>query len=270
MTKIRFQEHQANRAAWNEAAKAYRDGFDEAVAHLRAGKNYLFAPEHRILEKAGAHRDGRVIHLQCAGGSDTLSMVNLGAREVIGIDLSEEMLAVAQRKSAALGMSARWIHSDVLEVPMELNATADLVYSGKGAINWIMDIWAQVVARLLKPGAPLYLFEGHPFTFCFEMNASQLQLDPKFMGYFYRKASASQDWPDTYVGKIKENVKDQATKYEIAWPVSDVIRALIDAGLTIEIFEEHPDKFWDEFPNLSDEVRSFFPNTYSVLARKSI
>ncbi|MGZ6309553.1 MAG: class I SAM-dependent methyltransferase [Bdellovibrionota bacterium] len=212
----------------------------------------------------------RCVHLQCAGGSDTLSLINFGAEQVIGLDISEQMLQVAEAKSLALGMNATWVHSDILEVPAELNGIADLVYTGKGAINWMMDIerWASVVARILKPGGRLYLFEGHPFTYLFDMKASQLALDPIYRGYFSEEPYASQDWPDTYIGKLKESVSDQAVKYERPWPVSAVISALLKAGLMLEAFEEHPDKFWDEFENLPEDLRTRFPNTYSVLARK--
>ena len=34
----------------------------------------------------------RAVHLQCAGSKDTLSPAYLGAQNVIGIDISEEMI----------------------------------------------------------------------------------------------------------------------------------------------------------------------------------
>ena len=43
------QVHQANRAAWNEAAHQYEQEIEEDVAFLRAGGKNLMAPELRIL-----------------------------------------------------------------------------------------------------------------------------------------------------------------------------------------------------------------------------
>ncbi|NJM10290.1 MAG: class I SAM-dependent methyltransferase [Bdellovibrionaceae bacterium] len=231
---------------------------------------FVFAPELRYLEDFRPKLN-RCIHLQCAAGTDTLSLLNYGAKEVVGIDISEEMLRIAKMKSDALNANARWIHSDILSVPASLNGSADFIYTGKGAINWMMDIdaWAAVVARLLKPDGLLYLFEGHPITYCFDMKASELKIDPVYQGYFSEVPYASQDWPGSYVGKLKDNENEQATKYEKAWPVSRVITALLNAGFGLEKFEEHPEKFWDEFPHLPDELRQRFPNTYSVVARKS-
>src|SRR5258707_14037484 len=84
--------HAANRAAWDEAAERYEGWFDEAVALIRSGGSNLFGVEHDLLgdlrSGAGGRGTGRAIHLQCAGGRDTLSLWNLGAREVIGLDIS--------------------------------------------------------------------------------------------------------------------------------------------------------------------------------------
>jgi ubiquinone/menaquinone biosynthesis C-methylase UbiE len=195
-------------------------------------------------------------------------LINLGAKEVVGVDISDEMLRVAKAKSDALKMNATWVNSDVLNVPAELNGSADLLYTGKGAINWMMDLegWAAVVARLLKPGGYLYLIEGHPVTFLFDMKASEL--DPSYQGYFSEKPYVSQDWPETYVGKLKDSEKDQAVKYERAWNFGAVITSLLEAGLVLENFEEHPDSFWDEFPNIPDGKRMLIPSTYSIVAKK--
>jgi len=265
------KEHEFNRLAWNEAAAYYQAGLVEAIALLKTGGMTFIAPELKCLEPYRSQLQ-RCIHLQCAGGSDTLSLINYGAHEVIGIDISDEMIRIAEAKSHALQMNAKWIRSDVLSIPPDFNGTADLVYTGKGAINWMMDIkaWAHVVARLLKPGGILYLFEGHPFTYCFDMKASELKLDPIYRGYFAESPYASQGWPENYVGKLKENEADLAVMYEKAWPVSSVITALLEAGLVLQKFEEYPDKYWDEFLNLSDELRQRFPNTYSIVARRPV
>lgn len=263
------RKHEGNRQAWNEAAGSYRNAMETSLQLLRDGKSSLCVPEIKFLKDI-LPKCERCIHLQCAGGTDSLSLLNLGAKEVIGVDISDEMIAIAREKTAKLGMNAKWFISDVLQVPHELDGTADLIYTGQGAINWVMDIesWAKVVARLVKPNGFFYLFEGHPSAYFFNMDAARLELDPEFEGYFSGKVYESKSWPSTYVGKIKESEQDQATKYERAWPVSTVINALLDAGLSLLRFEEHPDEYWKEFPNMPDETRTKFPNTYSLLMKK--
>lgn len=263
------QYHENNRQAWNEASEHYLKDLDNQISFLKSGKINFCSPEMKFLEnlKKGCQR---VIHLQCAGGTDTLSFINLGISEVIGVDISEEMIRVASQKSEKLGMNAKWVVSDILDVPANLNSTADLVYTGRGALNWMMDIegWARVVSRLLRPQGHFYLFEGHPMTYAFDMHSAEMTPDPLYQGYFSKGVYQTHNWPETYVGKLKDNETDQAVKYEKPWPVSSVINALIDAGLSLVCFEEHPDAFWNEFPKMPKEIREKFPNTYSVLMRK--
>ena len=73
----------------------------------------------------------RAIHLQCAGGRETLSLWNQGAAEVIGVDISDTMIACAQAKSDRLRAPATWYCCDILDTPSVLNRTADLVYTGR-------------------------------------------------------------------------------------------------------------------------------------------
>ena len=261
--------HQSNRAGWNEGAARYAEWFEESVALLRGGGNSLHPPERRIL---GELRPWcrRAIHLQCAAGEDTLSLWNLGAAEVVGVDISDEMIALARRKSDALGAPARWYQSDILATPHELDGTADLVYTGKGALNWLHDIdgWAAAVARLLAPGGRFYLFEGHPLTWIFDPEASEPKLDPRYGNYFSEQAEPNQGWPTEYIGELDRPTEQLAVKYERQWTIGAVTNAIIGAGLRIERLEEHPDQYWQQFPNMPAELAAKLPHTYSLLARK--
>ena len=50
-------------------------------------------------------------------------------------------------------MACRYVVGLIPAVPLA-DATADLVYTGKGALIWMPDLarWADEVARLLRPG----------------------------------------------------------------------------------------------------------------------
>lgn len=82
---------------------------------------------------------------------------SIGAQKVIGVDINEEMIDVAQKISNELKAKASWICCDILKTSKSLNEIADLIYTGRGAINWIhnLDQWAQTIARVLKPGGDL-------------------------------------------------------------------------------------------------------------------
>ncbi len=95
------QKHEGNRQAWNEAAGSYRNTMETSLQLLRDGKSSLCPPEIRFLKDI-LRKCERCIHLQCAAGTDSLSLLNLGAEEVVGVDISEEMIAIAREKTAML------------------------------------------------------------------------------------------------------------------------------------------------------------------------
>lgn len=105
--------HASNARAWDEAAAHYETETQADIEFLRAGGKNFCAPELAYLGDL-AQWCGRAIHLQCAGGRDTLSLWNLGAQTVVGVDINARMLACAAAKAQALGAPAQWYCSDVL------------------------------------------------------------------------------------------------------------------------------------------------------------
>jgi SAM-dependent methyltransferase len=251
------------------AAAIYERDEAEDLAMLRSGGNRLLPPERRFLHGLKPWCE-RAIHLQCAGGTDSLSLWKLGAAEVVGVDISEKMIAVARRKTTALGAPARWVCCDVLDTPHELDHTADLVYTGKGALPWMMDIlaWAGVIARLLKPGGRLYVFEGHPLDWVWDMEAKTYQLSSRTGDYFAEAVVTDRGWP-MFSDPIQEHGnKDQFHVHERQWTLGAIINSLVATGMRLERFEEHPDVFWNQFPHLPADLLGRLPHTFSLLMRK--
>jgi len=260
--------HESNRQSWNEGAQhGYTPNIDHVIDFIRSGKSSLHPVERTYLAEILPACD-LAIHLQCASGRDTLSLLNEGVKRVVGVDISDIHIDNARQASQALNAPAEWYRCDILDTPAALDGTADLVYTGRGALNWLQDLdaWAAVVARLLKPGAFVSVFEGHPFTWLFQMGSATYEYNG--VDYFSHCESES-GWPDTYIGDIGIPVEQQARKYECLWPVSSVFQALTRAGLAVVHFGEHPEPYWDEFPNLKPELRGRIPNTFSMLAKKA-
>jgi hypothetical protein len=90
--------HAANRLAWDEAAERYEGWLDDAVNVIRSGGVNLFGAEVELIGDLHGHCR-RAIHLQCAGGLDTLSLWNLGAAEVVGIATTETAVTSVPKRS---------------------------------------------------------------------------------------------------------------------------------------------------------------------------
>jgi SAM-dependent methyltransferase len=260
--------HQLNRAAWEVTAAKYEAEESGDIAFLRAGGSNLLAPERRFLHDLGTWCR-RAIHLQCSGGLDTLSLWRQGAAEVIGIDISERMIASAQRKARALGAPATWYCCDVLDTPHTLDGTADLVYTGRGALCWMMDLraWAHGVARLLKPGGRLYVFDGHPLDWVWDTEAETFQFHSAHGDYF-SEALDDQCWPAPYIERQDLPETERPVVRARQWTLGPIMNTLVDAGLRLERFEEHPELYWNQFENIPPDLAARLPHTFSLLMRK--
>jgi SAM-dependent methyltransferase len=258
--------HQANRAAWDQAAERYEGWLDEAIQLIRSGGTNLFGAEIELIGDLHG-RCPRAIHLQCAGGRDTLSLWNLGADEVVGVDFSPRMLDLARRLTEATGAPARWIESDVLQTPHELDGTGDLVYTGRGSLMWLQDLdaWAAVVARLLSPTGRFVLFEGHPAEWMFDVDSEGRWIATDYD--YFGGAEASKGWAPEYIDRLSIADDDQSWKFARAWTLGEVITALLGAGLRLERVTEHPIDWWGGHADVRDEDRGRVPLSFSVLAR---
>jgi SAM-dependent methyltransferase len=259
--------HAANRQAWDEAAERYEGWFDEAVALIRSGGSNLFPVEHDLIgDLRGTCR--RAIHLQCAGGRDTLSLWNLGADEVVGVDFSPHMLDLARRLAEATGAPATWVEAVVVEVPPDVDGCAVLRYSGRGAIIWLQDLdaWAAVLRRLLAPAGRLVIFDGHPAEWLFDADADGSWT---LTGYdYFGGAEASRGWAPEYIDRLSIPDDRQHWKFARAWTLGEIVTALLRAGLRLERVTEHPVDWWAGHRDVRPEERGRVPLSFSIVATR--
>jgi SAM-dependent methyltransferase len=259
--------HDANRRAWDEAAERYEGWFDEAVELIGSGGSNLFPVEARLIGDLHG-RCRRAIHLQCAGGRDTLSLWNLGAAEVVGIDFSPRMLELARRLTDAVGAPARWFEADVLDAPTELDGTGDLVYTGRGALMWIQDLdaWAAVVRRLLVPGGRFVLFDGHPVEWLFDVGPDGSWVATDYD--YFAGPEASKGWAPEYIDRLSRADEDQHCKFARAWTLGEVVTSLLRGGVAIDEVAEHPVDWWGGHADARPEERGRIPLSFSIVGTR--
>ena len=258
--------HESTRAAWDEAAERYERWLDEAIELIRRGGTNLFGAEIELIGDLHGICQ-RAIHLQCAGGRDTLSLWNLGAAEVVGVDFSPRMLELAERLTVATGAPARWIRSDVLDTPHDLDGTGDLVYTGRGSLIWLQDLdaWAAVVTRLLSSTGRFVLFEGHPVEWLFDADPDGRWVVTDYD--YFAGPEASRGWAPEYIDHLSIPEAEQSLKFARAWTLGEILTSLLGAGLRLEAVAEHPIDWWGGHGDIRPADRGRVPLSFSVVAR---
>lgn len=249
--------HQETGAYWDEIAAFYGGrNEEEDTAFLREGGSY-FSDAERLLLGNLSPWCRRAIHLQCSHGNDTLSLLRQGAAEIVGVDISGELFQIAERKAQAINAPAQWHQADILLTPAALDATADLVYTGKGALCWMMDLdaWAQVVTRLLVPGGRLFIWEDHPLDWVWDLDAAGYALDPEHGDYF----------SDKFRGRLFSRVTEATPRYR-QWTLGQIVSTVIRAGLVLDQLHEYPERFWNQFPNIPADTLRRLPHAFALTA----
>lgn len=123
---------------------------------------YLTRPATRAL--VPALNGGRVLDAGCGAGINLQWLLDNGATEIVGVDVSPAMIAIARKEAPAEQVS---LHIANLEQPLDFldNASFDLVLSSM-AIHYIEDLNRLFgdFARLLKPGGYLVFSTHHPYN----------------------------------------------------------------------------------------------------------
>ncbi len=262
-----------NRRWWDERVPIHTASDFYDIDGFRAGADTLTRFE---LDEVGPVGGKRLLHLQCHFGLDTLSWARRGA-SVVGVDFSEPAVEAARALAAETKLDGRFIVADLYQAGSALDGERfEIVYTGGGALNWLPDLtrWAEVVAALLEPGGFLYLSEFHPFAWVFADRDLTVEHD-----YFHDpEGERIEDGGGTYADFTAKTINNAT--HEWAHPLSEVVGAVLAAGLTLEMLNEHPYTTSPGWPFLEldhDGVREVLrmpagsprlPMMYSLRARR--
>ncbi len=224
-----------NLALWNERTEIHAKSEYYDVEGFKAGRNSLHSIE---LEELGDVRGKSLLHLQCHFGMDTLSWTRLGAT-VTGADFSDKAIALAKSLSEELHIPARFVQTDIYELPNVLEDEFDIVFTSYGVLCWLPDMprWGELVAHFLKPGGTFYIVEFHPTMYMFDDAEEITELRVAY-SYFHKDEPDMWEVQGTYADR--EAPTTQNREYGWTHSLGDIVNALIDAGLRIEFLHEFP------------------------------
>lgn len=232
---------ETNKATWNKKVSIHAKSEMYKMEAFKAGETSLMPYELKALGNV----DGKsLLHLQCHFGQDTLSWSRLGAR-CIGVDLSDEGIALAKQLNDELNLDAKFVCCNVLDTSKYVSETFDIVFTSYGTIGWLPDLkpWAWMIAERLKPGGVFYMVEFHPILWMFDYNKGK----PKIKYHYNQKEVIYDEYEGTYADSSSKMISK-----EYGWNhgLADIVNALIKAGLQIEYLNEHDESPYDVFPDL--------------------
>jgi len=238
-----------NRATWNAKVKVHAKSAMYNMQAFKNGKSSLMKYETEALGDVSGQS---LLHLQCHFGQDTLSWSRLGAK-CVGVDLSNEGIALAKELNAELGLDAVFVCCNVLNTSDYIKATFDIVFTSYGVIGWLPDLkpWGQMIAKKLKKGGTFYMVEFHPIVWMFDY----LEEMPILKYGYMQDDVIYEEYEGTYANQDSKMI----TK-EYSWNhgLSEVVNALTEAGLHIEYLNEYDAAPYNVLPNLEETKEGLF------------
>lgn len=165
-----------------------------------------------------------VLDLGCGYGENCSEFLAKGARRVVGVDISERMLAVAADEHGGEGIE--FVHGDMSDLSF-IRGTFDVVFSSL-AVHYVKDFakLAKEISSLLAPGGSFIFSQEHPLTTAPKNGASWTRGDDgEVLHYnladYGRGGERCVCW-----------IVDGVIKYHRTF--SDIVGALTDAGFRID------------------------------------
>jgi len=266
-----------NRTWWNERA-----GFHLETAFYQNFQRRLADGGHALLprevEELGDISGLDVLHVQCHVGTDTLSLVRLGAHTT-GIDFSPVAVEKARNLAEALGIPSRFEQAEIGSLRARFGPQFDLVFTSYGVLSWLPDLslWAHNIAGCLRPGGRFYIIEGHPLAYAIadEANISGGRLE---LEYPYLAQTKAQPFNGSGSYADRERSTTANDTREWSWGLGDITNALMEAGLQLRWLREHPEGFCPIHPAMKQcadghyrfpaPIHGRFPMTFSIMADK--
>jgi 2-polyprenyl-3-methyl-5-hydroxy-6-metoxy-1,4-benzoquinol methylase len=218
----------ANKELWNQRTAVHKDSDFYNLKGFKAGETVLTPIE---INELGEVKGKTILHLQCHFGMDSLDWARRGAK-VTGVDLSDVAIEEARKLNDELGLDATFVCCNVLDTSKYVQEQFDIVFTSYGTIGWLPDLkpWAAMIAERLKPGGIFYIAEFHPVVWMFDDDFTHIAY-----AYENREVIVTEN-QGTYTDR---NAAIKGKEYSWNHSISEVLNALIGAGLKIQLFNEY-------------------------------
>lgn len=259
-------ERNTNKLAWEEAFdRVDSKDLERVLEQLKHDPGSFLSETMKRELGALAGQDRSVAQFCCNNGRETISALSLGFKHAVGYDIASNMVDFGNAMAEKLGVEARFIQTDMLE--LETYERYDAGFLTVGSVTWFDDLGLlfKRIAHVIETGGCLVIEDIHPIMNMVAIPGEQNYDEnhqEKLVNDYYRKEPWVEKDGMFYMAK---QVYESHPFTSYSYTISDMVNGLIDAGFAIEaIFESSTDRS-AQFTHLND---SGIPLTLVVRARR--
>lgn len=230
-----------NKEAWEEAFDK-RDGWysEDISAEIRREDYAFFNPDTIDALKKYDLKNKSIGQFCCNNGRELLSLVKTaGAKEGIGFDIAENMVAYANGKAQELSLPCSFVAVNVLDIDDSYADRFDAVILTIGALCWFKNLkdYFAVISKCLKKGGIIIVNEGHPLVNMLAMDGDD-EYDPQHpMNFAF--SYFSHEWVGTGgMSYMAGKSYDSKTFTDYTHSISEIIGAMCANGIVITNMQE--------------------------------
>ena len=234
--------------------ESYNNYARKWAERMRSGKNSA----HDLLEKPAMEkllpdlRGKKILCVGCGSGEECGRLLELGANEIVGVDVSDKLLEIARESYPGV----KFIEADIETLDLE-SASIDLVYSS--LVMHYMPDWTIALSnirRILKPGAHFIFSTHHPLFNSLE-KIKENDLSTRLYGVSWKNNRLNRVYGDYYSPRLIEDVWFGG-EFEVNYfhrPLENLIADILAADFRIAGFYE---------PRPVEAARNDDPDIYGV------
>lgn len=219
----------------------------EWAQRMRDGKNitheYLSKPA--LFDALGDVRGKDILCVGCGSGEECIKLFELGARKIIGIDLSPALIEIAKKSYPELEFHVM----DMEE--MNFNISFDVIISNL-TMHYVPK-WTKTLEqmkRILKSNGEIIISTNHPVRFGAEIKRME-DKEVFLLGYIrYKEVGVIGDVIGNYLNERKVEDSWFRGRFNVEYyhrPISSIINEIISCNLKIkEMIEPLPPKWVEE------------------------
>ncbi len=186
----------------------------------------------QLIERYAGSIRGKQVLLPSSGDNYAAFAFALMGAQVTSADISERQLEHARAISDGWKLDIDYVCDNTMHLSAFKDGTFDLVYTSNGTLTWISDLKAMYrnVERVIKKGGYAAMYDIHPFTRPFSMEA----------------------WKAPAIRKSYDDVFP-----DLHWRTQDIVNAQAQAGLRILEMAEMLSadaSFWYTFEELQSKT----------------